>query len=123
MKQAEKRLRILAVFTFVLAPLFSWGSVIATDETAVTRNLPEHDLKNPSEHGYCLFKNCCAIIRFIAERTPCHDWMQDHEHRKLKTCQSTTVSACGLTETDPERKHEPCYTKRHPCYALHLPCT
>ena len=118
MKQAEKRLRILAVFTFVLAPLFSWGSVIATDETAVfaslsrmiwysgsslrifiamlvlfvpmliafflahsmsgltkTRNLPEHDLKNPSEHGYCLFKNCCAIIRFIAERTSCHDWM------------------------------------------------
>ncbi len=39
MKQAEKRLRILAVFTFVLAPLFSWGSVIATDETAVFASL------------------------------------------------------------------------------------
>ena len=35
METASKRLKILAVFTFFLSPLFSWGSVTATDETAV----------------------------------------------------------------------------------------
>ena len=39
MEKAEKRLRILAVFTFFLSPLFSWGSVTATDETAVFASL------------------------------------------------------------------------------------
>ena len=39
MEKAEKRLRNLAVFTFFLSPLFSWGSVIATDETAVFASL------------------------------------------------------------------------------------
>ncbi len=39
MEKASKRLRILAIFTFFLSPLFSWGSVIATDETAVFASL------------------------------------------------------------------------------------
>ena len=39
MEKAEKRLRILAVFIFFLSPLFSWGSVTATDETAVFASL------------------------------------------------------------------------------------
>lgn len=32
-------MRILAIFTFILSPLFSWGSVTATDETAVFASL------------------------------------------------------------------------------------
>ena len=39
MEKAAKRLRILAVFTFFLSPLCSWGSVTATDETAVFASL------------------------------------------------------------------------------------
>ena len=39
MEKATKRLRILAIFTFFLSPLFSWGSVTATDETAVFASL------------------------------------------------------------------------------------
>jgi hypothetical protein len=39
MEKAAKRLRILAVFTFFLSPLLSWGSVTATDETAVFASL------------------------------------------------------------------------------------
>ena len=39
MEKAAKRLRILAVFTFFLSPLFSWGSVTATNETAVFASL------------------------------------------------------------------------------------
>ena len=39
MEKAAKWLRILAVFTFFLSPLFSWGSVTATDETAVFASL------------------------------------------------------------------------------------
>ncbi len=39
MKNTSKRLRILAIFTFLLSPLFSWGSVTATDETAVFASL------------------------------------------------------------------------------------
>ncbi len=39
MGKTEKRLRILAVYTFFLSPLFSWGSVTATDETAVFASL------------------------------------------------------------------------------------
>ena len=39
METVSKRLRILAVFPFFLSPLFSWGSVTATDETAVFASL------------------------------------------------------------------------------------
>ena len=39
MEKAAKKLRILAIFTFFLSPLFSWGSVTATDETAVFASL------------------------------------------------------------------------------------
>lgn len=39
MEKTAKRLRILAIFTFFLSPLFSWGSVTATDETAVFASL------------------------------------------------------------------------------------
>ena len=39
MENTSKRLRILAIFTFLLSPLFSWGSVTATDETAVFASL------------------------------------------------------------------------------------
>ncbi len=39
MRKTSKRLKILAVFTFFLAPLFSWGSVLSTDETAVFASL------------------------------------------------------------------------------------
>ena len=35
MDKAAKRLKQLAFFTFFLAPVFAWGSVIASDETAV----------------------------------------------------------------------------------------
>ena len=36
---AEKRLRYLALFSFVISPLLVWGSVIASDETAVFASL------------------------------------------------------------------------------------
>ena len=39
MEKTAKRLRNLAIFTFFLSPLFSWGSVTATDETAVFASL------------------------------------------------------------------------------------
>lgn len=39
MDKARKRLIVLAVFTFFLSPLFAWGSVIASDETAVFASL------------------------------------------------------------------------------------
>ena len=39
MDKTAKRLRILAFFTFLLSPLFAWGSVIASDETAVFASL------------------------------------------------------------------------------------
>ena len=39
MEKEAKRLRILAIFTFFLSPLFSWGSVTETDETAVFASL------------------------------------------------------------------------------------
>ena len=39
MDKATKRLRWLALFTFFLAPVFAWGSVIASDETAVFASL------------------------------------------------------------------------------------
>ena len=39
MDKAAKRLKWLAFFTFFLAPVFAWGSVIASDETAVFASL------------------------------------------------------------------------------------
>jgi len=39
MDKAAKRLRWLAVFTFVLSPVLAWGSVAASDETAVFASL------------------------------------------------------------------------------------
>ena len=39
MDKAAKRLKWLAFFTFFLAPIFAWGSVIASDETAVFASL------------------------------------------------------------------------------------
>ena len=39
MDKAAKRLKRLAIFTFFLAPVFAWGSVIASDETAVFSSL------------------------------------------------------------------------------------
>lgn len=39
MEKTAKKLMILAIFTFFLSPLFSWGSVTATDETAVFASL------------------------------------------------------------------------------------
>lgn len=39
MDKAAKRLRLLAVFTFVISPLLAWGSVISSDETAVFASL------------------------------------------------------------------------------------
>ena len=39
MAKAAKGLKILSIFTFFLSPLFSWGSVTATDETLVFASL------------------------------------------------------------------------------------
>jgi len=39
MDKAAKWLKWLAVFTFFLSPIFAWGSVIASDETAVFASL------------------------------------------------------------------------------------
>ncbi len=39
MDKTSKRLKILAGFTFILSPLFAWGGVIASDETAVFASL------------------------------------------------------------------------------------
>ena len=39
MDKASKMLKILAVFTFFLSPLFAWGSVTASDESAVFASL------------------------------------------------------------------------------------
>ena len=38
-EKEAKRLKVLAVFIFFLSPLFAWGSVIASDETAVFASL------------------------------------------------------------------------------------
>ena len=35
MKNVSSKLRILAVFTFVISPLLAWAGIVATDETAV----------------------------------------------------------------------------------------
>ena len=37
--KAAKRLKCLAIFTFFISPLFAWGSVISSDETAVFASL------------------------------------------------------------------------------------
>lgn len=39
MRNAERRRRVLAAFTFVVSPLLAWGSVIASNETAVYASL------------------------------------------------------------------------------------
>ena len=39
MDKTAKRLKLLAFFIFFLAPVFAWGSVIASDETAVFASL------------------------------------------------------------------------------------
>ncbi len=39
MDKESKRLRILALFIFIVSPLFAWGSVIASDESAVFASL------------------------------------------------------------------------------------
>ncbi len=39
MEKAAQRLKYLGVITFILSPLFNWGSVIASDETAVFASL------------------------------------------------------------------------------------
>lgn len=39
MNKEAKRARVLAVFTFIIAPLVAWGSVVYTDETAVFASL------------------------------------------------------------------------------------
>ncbi len=39
MKNDSDKLKILTLFTFVLSPLLAWGSVIASDETAVFASL------------------------------------------------------------------------------------
>lgn len=39
MNNTVKRLRILALFTFIISPLAAWGSVIASDENAVFASL------------------------------------------------------------------------------------
>ncbi len=39
MDKAPKRLKILSVLTFFLSPVFAWGSVIASDESAVFASL------------------------------------------------------------------------------------
>lgn len=39
MDSTSKRLKVLAIFTFFLSPLFAWGSVLASDETAVFASL------------------------------------------------------------------------------------
>lgn len=36
---AERRLKIIAIFSFIVSPLLAWGSVIASDETAVFASL------------------------------------------------------------------------------------
>ena len=39
MEKAAKRLKYLGLITFILSPLLAWGSVIASDETAVFASL------------------------------------------------------------------------------------
>lgn len=39
MEKAQKNLLALGLFSFLIAPLFAWGSVIASDETAVFASL------------------------------------------------------------------------------------
>lgn len=39
MEKTAKKLKYLAILTFIIAPLLAWGSVIASDETAVFASL------------------------------------------------------------------------------------
>lgn len=39
MERASKNLKLLGLFTFLIAPVFAWGSVSASDETAVFASL------------------------------------------------------------------------------------
>ena len=39
MERASKNLKLLGLFAFLIAPLFAWGSIIASDETAVFASL------------------------------------------------------------------------------------
>lgn len=39
MGRTSKNLKLLGLFTFLIAPVFAWGSVIASDETAVFASL------------------------------------------------------------------------------------
>ena len=39
MEKAAKRLKYLAILTFIVSPLLAWGSVLASDETAVFASL------------------------------------------------------------------------------------
>ena len=39
MKKASKNLKYLGFFTFIVSPVFAWGSVIASEETAVFASL------------------------------------------------------------------------------------
>ena len=39
MKNVSNKLRILAVFTFVISPLLAWAGIVSTDETAVFASL------------------------------------------------------------------------------------
>ena len=39
MEKASKNLKYLGFFTFIVSPVFAWGSVIASDETAVFASL------------------------------------------------------------------------------------
>ena len=39
MEKTAKRLKYLAILTFIVSPLLAWGSVMASDETAVFASL------------------------------------------------------------------------------------
>ena len=61
MSKTEKRLRILALFVFVVSPLVAWGSVIASDESAVFASLSRMIWYSGS--ALCIF--IAMVVMFI----------------------------------------------------------
>ena len=94
MEKASRRLKILAVFTFILSPLFSWGSVTATDETAVFASLSRMIWYSGSAQQIFI----AMLVLFIPMLTAfflAHDMSGLTKLRKL-VCRICMIASCAV---------------------------
>lgn len=94
MEKASRRLKILAVFTFILSPLFSWGSVTATDETAVFASLSRMIWYSGSAQQIFI----AMLVLFIPMLTAfflAHDMSGLTKLRKLG-CRICMIASCAV---------------------------